>query len=47
MSAFDAEQFHIAQQDYINLATERYLSSKKRIIQDFIKYELNISGRWI
>jgi len=37
---------HIAQQDHINLAVERYMSSKKSIIQYSNQYELKNSGRW-
>jgi len=45
MLGFSTKQFHIAKQDYINLAAERYMSSKKNIIQYSNQYELKISGR--
>ena len=44
MLGFSTKQFHIAKQDYINLAAERYMSSKKNIIQYSNQYLLKISG---
>jgi len=46
MLGVSTKQFHIAQQDHINLAAERYMSSKKNIIQYSNQYELKISGSW-
>jgi len=38
MLGVSTKQFHIAQQDHINLAPETYMSSKKNIIQYSNKY---------
>ena len=40
MLGVSTKQFHIAQQDHINLAAERYMSSKKNIIQYSNQYEI-------